>query len=206
MKKSYKETRARALVSLSDFSPPSVHKSYILNRTINKLYLYFFLFFLFFFFFFFLFFFNFSFFFFFFFSSFFLLFFFFIFFFFSSEFRERNRSFSELRTCRPGSARSFLRTLDLLNKGSALSFVRTPNLRGFGVLEKDLAFLRTLHSEPAKPGFGLVFSRNSKHVRVRSWQKRTGLSPNSKPAKPGLYPVLSAIYDPAEPGLTWFNS
>ena len=36
--KSYKETRACALVSLLDFSPPSVYKSHILNRTINKLY------------------------------------------------------------------------------------------------------------------------------------------------------------------------
>ena len=38
VKKSYKKTRACALVSLSDFSPPSVYKSHISNRTINKLY------------------------------------------------------------------------------------------------------------------------------------------------------------------------
>ena len=37
--KSYRETRARVLASLSDFSPPSAYKSHILNRTINKLYL-----------------------------------------------------------------------------------------------------------------------------------------------------------------------
>ena len=37
--KSFKEIRACALVSLSDFSPPLVYKSHILNRTINKLYL-----------------------------------------------------------------------------------------------------------------------------------------------------------------------
>ena len=38
--KSYKETCACALVSLSDFSPPSVYKSHILNRTMNKLYVF----------------------------------------------------------------------------------------------------------------------------------------------------------------------
>ena len=37
--KSYKETRACALVSLSDYLHPSVYKSHILNRVINKLYL-----------------------------------------------------------------------------------------------------------------------------------------------------------------------
>ena len=41
VKKTNKEIRhaACALVSLSDFSPPSVYKSHILNRTINKLYI-----------------------------------------------------------------------------------------------------------------------------------------------------------------------
>ena len=38
VKKSYKETCACPLVSLSDFSPPSVYKSHILNRMINTLY------------------------------------------------------------------------------------------------------------------------------------------------------------------------
>ena len=37
--KSYKETHACALVSLSDFPPPSVYKSHNSNRTINKLYI-----------------------------------------------------------------------------------------------------------------------------------------------------------------------
>ena len=39
--KSYKETCAWALISLSDFLPPSVYKSglsHILNRNINKLF------------------------------------------------------------------------------------------------------------------------------------------------------------------------
>ena len=75
--------------------------------------------------------------------------------FFSWEFEERNWSFSELRTAKPGFGR-----------------------------------VLSLNSEPAKPRFCSVLSPKSEPARVRSLEKGTGLSANSEPAEPGLYPFF----------------
>ena len=97
------------------------------------------------------------------FSSFLFLFLFFSFFFFSSEFGERNRSFSELRTCRtsvPPGPFSKLRTCQTMVWPCPFSELRTcqSSEKGTGL---------SLNSEPAEPGFGPVLTTNSQPARVR---------------------------------------
>ena len=103
----------------------------------------------------------------------------------------------------------FLRTPDLPNKGSACSELRTCRTRvrpgSFSELRpcKGSEFGKGTHSEP---GFGPVLTPNSEPARVRSSQKGTGFSRNSKPAEPGLYPFFLRTPNLPSQGYTRFFS
>ena len=115
---------------------------------------------------------------------------FFHFFFFSWEFGERNRSFSEIRTCqtrvRPGpfSEPTFRPVL-------------SPNLPVFGERRKELAFLRTWVRPSSYPKLRTCQSSEFRELnrpfsKLLTCQTRTIRlhSPNSEPAKQGLYPFF----------------
>ena len=70
-------------------------------------------------------------------------------------------------------------------------FLRTPNLPGFGVRRKELAFLLTFQTMVWPGSF----------ARVRRLEKGTGLSPYSEPAEPGRAEPWFLLQTPNLPGL-----
>ena len=76
-------------------------------------------------------------------------------------------------------------SLNLPNKVSTLSFLGTCQGSEFGESNWPFLELRT-----CRTSVGPVLIPNCEPARVRCSEKGTGLSPNSKPTEPGLYPFF----------------